>query len=231
MSELEALNRRLARAERNVRRLSAVLLVGGATLLLGALRPQDDVLRTQGLVIVDADGRERIVLGAPMQRASADPKLEGAVGMAVLDSAGWLNVAVGTNTPLILDDGAIGTRIATQAGLTFYDPRSGRERGGMGAFTDGRATACLDYGTAVKEAACLFVAPGDQYAAVLVNATPSEEAFDRVTMVVSADGTGVLKAEGGGSEASGVLIKAGNGPASITTYDSTWTAVRDLAGQ
>jgi hypothetical protein len=231
MSELEALNRRLARAERNVRRLSAVLLVGGATLLLGALRPQDDVVRTQGLVIVDADGRERIVLGAPMQRASADPKLEGAVGMAVLDSAGWLNVAVGTNTPLILDDGAIGTRIATQAGLTFYDPRSGRERGGMGAFTDGRATACLDYGTAVKEAACLFVAPGDQYAAVLVNATPSEEAFDRVTMVVSADGTGVLKAEGGGSEASGVLIKAGNGPASITTYDSTWTAVRDLAGQ
>jgi hypothetical protein len=231
MSELDALNRRLARAERNVRRLGAVLLVGGAILLLGALRPQDDVLRARGLVIVDASGRDRIVLGAPMQEASGDPKLAGAVGMAVLDSAGRLHVAVGANPPLVLEDGAIGTRIATQAGLTFYDPRSGRERGGMGAFADGRATACLDYGTAVKEAACLFVAPGDQYAAVLVNATPSEEDFDRVTMVVSADGTGVLKAEGGGSEASGVLIKAGNGPVSITTYDSTGTAVRDLAGQ
>jgi hypothetical protein len=228
MSELDALHHRLARAERNVRRLGAVLLLGGAMLLLGALRPQDDVMRVRGLVIVDAGGRERIVLGAPMHEASGDPKLADAVGMAVLDATGRMHVAVGANPPLILDDGGVGTRIATQAGLTFYDPRTGRERGGMGAFSDGRATACLDYGTAAKEASCLFVAPGDQYAAVIVNATPSEEAFDRVTMVVNADGTGVLKAAGGGSEASAVLIQAGNGPARITTYDSTWTAVQDL---
>jgi hypothetical protein len=140
-----------------------------------------------------------------------------------------MNVAVGTNPPLVLDDGAIGTRIATQSGLIFYDPRSGRERGGMGAFSDGRATACLDYGAAVKEATCMFVAPNDEYASVIVNAGPGQEVFDLVTMVVAADGTGVLKASGAGSEASHVLIKAGNGPATITVYDSSGTAVRELA--
>jgi hypothetical protein len=229
MSELDTLHRRLVRAERNVRRLGALLLLGTATVLLGALQPQDDVLRARGLIITDADGRERIVLGAPMQAASGNEKLVDAVGIAVLDSLGRLHVAMGANPPLVLDGGAIGTRVATQAGMTFYDPRSGRERGGMGAFSDGRATACLDYGAAVKEATCMFVAPDDAYASVIVNAGPSQEVFDLVTMVVAADGTGVLKASGAGSEASHVLIKAGNGPATITVHDSSGTVVRELA--
>ena len=231
MSELEQLYRRLARAERNVRRLGAVVVVVAATVLLAAVHPQDDVLRVRGLVIVDASGRERIVLGAPMQAASDNGKLVDAVGVAVLDSLGRMNVAVGTNPPLVLDDGAMGTRIATQAGMTFYDPRSGRERGGMGAFTDGRATACLDYGSAVKEATCMFVAPNDEYAAVIVNAGPGQDVFDLVTLVVTADGTGWIKTAGVGSEASTVQIKAGNGPATVTVYDSSFTAVRELAHQ
>jgi hypothetical protein len=75
----------------------------------------------------------------------------------------------------------------------------------------------------------MVVAPGDQYAAVVLNGTPNEEAFDRVTMVVGADGVGVVKAFGGGPHPTGVLIKAGGGPASITTFDSAGTAIRDLA--
>jgi hypothetical protein len=229
MGDIDALRIRLNRAERNVRRLTAVLMLVGATTLVAALRPQADVLHARGLIITDADGQERIVLGAPMQAASDDPKLVDAVGMAVLDSLGRMHVAVGTNPPLVLDDGAIGTRIASQAGMTFYDPRSGRERGGMGAFSDGRATACLDYGGAAKEATCMFVAPNDAYASVIVNAGPGQDVFDLVTMVVAADGTGVVKVAGAGSEASAVMIKAGNGPATITVYDSSFAAMRELA--
>jgi hypothetical protein len=229
MGDIDALRIRLNRAERNVRRLSALLVLIGATTLVAALRPQADVLRARGLVITDADGRERIVLGAPMQAASGNEKLVDAVGIAVLDSLGRMNVAVGTDPPLVLDDGVMGTRVATQAGITFYDPRSGRERGGMGAFSDGRATACLDYGSAVKEATCMFVAPDDAYASVIVNAGPGQDVFDLVTMVVAADGTGVVKVAGAGSEASAVMIKAGNGPATITVYDSSFAAMRELA--
>ena len=74
----------------------------------------------------------------------------------------------------------------------------------------------------------MFVAPDDAYAAVIVNAGPGQDVFDLLTMVVAADGTGVLKASGAGSEASRVLIKAGNGPATISVYDSSGTVVREL---
>ncbi|UCF18633.1 MAG: hypothetical protein JSU87_11870 [Gemmatimonadota bacterium] len=229
MHQLEHLHHRLEVTERRVRRLSALAVLLGVLALIGAIRPPDDVLRARGLVITDAEGRERIVLGAPLHEASADEKLAQTVGLVVLDSLGRLNVSVGANNPLVLADGRIGTRIAGDAGMIIYDPRNGAERGGFGALSDGRANLCLDYGTRPKEAACLSVAPGDQYAAVILNGTPNEDEFDRVTMYVGADGTGALKAFGGGANTGGVLIRAGKGPASITVYDTTGTAIGDIA--
>ena len=129
-----------------------------------------------------------------MAAATKDAKLAEAIGIAVLDSLGRMNVALGTQNPLVLEDGSTGTRIAASAGLTIYDPRDGKERGGMGAFEDGRANMCLDYGERQKEAVCLSVAPADQYAAVLLNGTPGEPQFDRVVMYVGADGSGSIKA-------------------------------------
>jgi hypothetical protein len=229
MSEMELLRRRLEVTERRVRWLSALAALLVVVVLIGAMRSQAEVLRARGLVITDADGRERILLGAPLSEASADEKLAQTVGVAVLDSLGRLHVSVGANNPLVYADGRIGTRIAGDAGVTIYDPRNGGERGGFGALADGRANLCLDYGTMPKEAACISVAPGDQYAAVILNGTPNEEEFDRVTMYVGADGTGALKAFGGGEYRSGVMISAGKGPASITVYDTTGTAVGDIA--
>ncbi len=48
-------------------------------------------------------------------------------------------------------------------------------------------------------------------------------------MYVGADGQGSIKAFGGGGNHGGVLIRAGNGPASITVYDTTGTAIGDIA--
>ena len=146
----------------------------------------------------------------------------------MLDSAGRLHVALGADNPLVLASGQTGTRIASSAGLTIYDPRNGQERGGMGAFVDGRANVCLDYATKSKEAACLAVAPNDQYAAVILNGTPSEPQFDRVTMYVGADGAGSIKAFGGGANNGGVMIRAGKGPPSVTMYDTTGKALGTL---
>jgi hypothetical protein len=229
MTELERLRHRLELTERRVRYLGALVALVVAAVLISATRPQAEILRARGLVIVDTSGRERIVLGAPMRKATADLKLAETVGFAVLDSLGQLNVAVGANNPLILTGGQLGTRIAGAAGITIYDPRSGRERGGFSAFADGRANVCLDYGSRPKEAACISVAPGDQYAAVILNGTPNEQEFDRVTMYVGADGRGSIKVFGGGGNGGGVMIRAGKGPASITVYDTTGTAIGDVA--
>ena len=160
MRELDELRQRLEKTERLARWLTAFGIVLAAALVLGATQGNQEVLTLRGLVITDAAGNERIVLGAPMASASEDPKLADAVGLAVLDSVGRLHVAVGANKPLITTGGQLGTRIALDAGLTFYDPRDGRERGGIGAFDDGRANMCIDYGTAPKEGACVAIAPG-----------------------------------------------------------------------
>lgn len=231
MSEVEMLQRRLRRTERRVRWLMAFCLVLGTALLIGAAqanRANHDVLTARGLVITDAAGNERIVIGAPMGNASSNAQLADGVGIAVLDSSRRLHVAVGANNPLVLEDGTVGTRIAMSAGLTIYDPRDGRERGGMGAFADGRANICLDYGTATKEAACLAVAPNDDYAAVILNGTPEEEVFDRAVMFVGADGGGSIKVFGGRENRGGIMMRAGKGPASVTVYDSSGVAVGDL---
>lgn len=227
--DLQQLQRRLAATERRVRILSLTTVLLGATALVAALRPPADVLRARGLVITDAAGHDRIVLGAPMREASADPKLAAAEGIAVLDSAGRLETALGAGNPLVLRGGRLGARIAGNTGLTIYDPRDGSERGGVAAFADGRANVCLDYGTKDKEAACLSVAPADRYAAVILNATPNEPQYDVATMFVGADGQSSIKAFGGAASGTGVVIRGGSGPASVAVYDSTGRQVADLA--
>ncbi len=229
MKDVELLKQRVERLERQVRWLGSVAVVLAAVVAIAATQARPEVLRGQGLVITDAAGNERIVLGAPMGHATSDPKLAEAVGLAVLDSLGRLHVAVGANKPLILAEGQTGSRIGLEAGMTIYDPRDGRERGGMGAFSDGRANVCLDYGTAPKEAACMAVAPGDQYAAMILNGTPGEDVFDRVVMFAGADGSGSIKAFGGRANRGGVMIRAGTGPASVTVYDSAGAVVDDIA--
>ena len=156
-----------------------------------------------------------------MAAVTGDDRLVESVGLAVLDSAGRMNVAVGAGNPLVRADGSTGSRIAHGAGLTIYDPRDGKERGGMSAFDNGRANLCLDYDGGQKEAVCLTVAPGDQHAAVLLNGVPGEPQYDRVAMFVGADGRGSIKAFAGGNDNSGVMIRAGGGPPRITVHDST----------
>ncbi len=219
---------RLDLLERRVRRLLVLVVILSTGLLAAAAQPGADVLRAKGLVIVDAQGRERIILGAPLAEATTDARLATAAGMAILDSAGRMAVSVGAGSPLINPDGTVGTRIAGENGVIFYDPRSGQERGGFGAFDDGRANICLDY-EGHKEAVCMTVASGDEYTAVLLNGTPGQEEFDRVAMFVGADGTGVVKAMGSGAQRGGVVMKSGPGSGQVLLIDSTMNVVRDLA--
>ncbi|HYV98476.1 MAG TPA: hypothetical protein VE967_13525 [Gemmatimonadaceae bacterium] len=229
MHTIQTLERRLATAERRLRALALFVVVLVAAIAIGAARPQADVVKTRGLVILDAAGRERIVLGAPMSNASADTKLAQTIGVAVLDSLGRMNVALGTNNPLVVAPNTMGQRISVAAGLNIYDPRTGVERGGMGAFADGRANMCLDWAAKPKEAGCLTLAPNDQYAAFILQGGPNEKDFDRVAMYLDATGIGALKAFGGFANRNGILMQAGKGALSVALYDSAGKEVGDLA--
>jgi hypothetical protein len=78
LDRLEAQNRRLQLA---VATLAALLVASVAVVRPSAQQP--DILRAKGLVIVDDAGRQRIVLGAPLQEGA-----NSRTGLKVLDSTG-----------------------------------------------------------------------------------------------------------------------------------------------
>lgn len=231
MSEPEDLDARLETLERRNRWLLVLVCVLAVGAVTGAARSfgTQDVVRTRGLVVVDEQGNERVVLGAPMGDASDDSKLNDAVGLAVKDTAGRLNVAVGAKSPAVLPGGEVAERVRSSVGVTVYDPRNGGERGGFGAQADGGALLCLDYATEPKEAACVSVAPEDRHAAFYLNGTPGEDAHDRASMFVGADGAGVVKISGTGKHEGGVRIETREGQLpSVAVYGAEGNAARDL---
>lgn len=131
--------------------LTALVLVA----LLAAFRSsrsEDQVIRARGIVIVDAAGRERILIGAPIpearNRVRTDtarvrqiwgprfPKQyltwyrsyrQGVNGILVLDENGFDRVALGDSVP----DPNIGRRIGPSTGMVINDGE-GFERSGYG---------------------------------------------------------------------------------------------------
>lgn len=224
----ERLAARITTLERRLRitMTSCILL---ASVAIIAWRQPVQTLRVSGLVVVDAQNRERIVIGAPFDVASPNGLLKGGVGIAVLDSLGRLATALGQGTPLVVSNGQLAPRMGHSNGLAIYDPRDGSERGGFGAFQSGRVNMCLDY-AAGKEAACVTVGDRDAYTAMQLNGTPNEPQHDRVGMYVGSDGSAELKAFGGGrTHTGGIIIGAGDGPPSVKVYSPAIKVLRDLA--
>jgi hypothetical protein len=179
------MNDELAALHRSVRRLQAalaVLVLAFGMAALTAFRPshdEQDVIRTRGIVIVDASGRERILLGAPIPEAPTRvrtdirrvermwgarfprryitewyPTYRNSVnGMLVLDEHGIDRLAIGDSVP----DPNIGRRAGSEVGVVINDAE-GFERTGYGLLrvdTAYRVSLGLDAGG--REAISLVV--------------------------------------------------------------------------
>jgi hypothetical protein len=219
MEDLSVLVARVESLERRSRWTAVLAILTVAAACAVTTREPGGVLRTRGIVVTDAADRPRLVFGAPMAEVLDDPRFAETVGAVVLDADGRLNVALGWDPPLVYGDGSVGKRIGHSTGFVIYDPRTGGERGGLGAFADGTANICLDY-EKDKEAVCMTVAAEDAWTAVMLNGTPEEEQFDRVGMFLSGDGTGVVKAFGGRDHRDGVVLESGTGPARVVHYEA-----------
>lgn len=153
---------------RSVRRLKKAVLVMGVALValpVAAFTVRDaEIIRVKGIIVEDAQGRARILIGAPApdveERVRTNPARaeatwgrngyqwwrlnNDAVGMLILDENGHDSVALGSPVP----DPLNGRRIAPSNGLSFAN-RQGVERGGMGYMYNAdngvdRATLGLD---------------------------------------------------------------------------------------
>lgn len=175
------------RAERSLRLIYVPLLVcilfqffmsAAATTEAGEPAAKDRVLKVRGIIVVDENGRERILIGAPIpiskDRIRTDAARAVAAwgknfppqyvdwykgyrhsvnGMLVLDEGGFDRVAVGDRLP----DPNIGKRIGDQSGILFNDEK-GFERGAFGFIkTDERSRVVLGLDSQKGEAATISV--------------------------------------------------------------------------
>jgi hypothetical protein len=141
----------------------------------------DKIIRVQGIIVEDVNGKERILIGAPIpyaiNRARTDTakiketwgkkfgeKYMGwykdysheANGMVILDENGWDKIIVGDPVP----DPIIGKRIGNSTGIIIND-KSGLERTGYGILDvngEDRVVLGLDRSN-VTEVATLSVMP------------------------------------------------------------------------
>ena len=167
-----ALEARVLQLERTLRRfqigLAAVVVIvaGASCLYLSANRvgaaETAKVLRVRGLVIEDAQGRERMLLGAPAPAILGRKRQEETTGLIVLGENGADRIVVGF-APDPQSEGRIGRRIGTGPGIAIND-KDGNERGGFGMMdNDGRVSLGLDYPSGIGgEAVTLSVLPNEE---------------------------------------------------------------------
>lgn len=148
------LEQRVEQLERRSRRYMGVSLVLGislATLLLSgfAMAPKatDGVMRVKGLIVEDAQGHARILLGAPFPEDAARKRTDArSTAMVFLDEQGHDRLTVGESLPVQRGGQVekVDQRIAPSFGVMIHD-LEGNERGGLNFLSNGRAALTLDY--------------------------------------------------------------------------------------
>jgi hypothetical protein len=130
----------------------------------------DTILRAQGLVITDAQGHDRILIGAPVP-ASKDRtrKDDASDGIIFLGKTGADRLALG-QLPTLHIDGKTYKRRGDDDnyGMTLYDTK-GSERGGMAYMGTGRVGLALDRATPPYEAIGLMIDDTENFAGMYIN--------------------------------------------------------------
>jgi hypothetical protein len=155
---VEDLEERLQQLEKKVRRARLTLVVGAGALILascmaiarpdaaaaGSAQPDNaSIIRARGIIIEDAAGRPRILLGAPAPTVSGRDRQDALTGLVYIDESGADRVTLGAAPDPMTARGVVRRRTGS-AGILIHD-REGIERGGYGVLDDGMALLTLDW--------------------------------------------------------------------------------------
>lgn len=130
----------------------------------------DTVLRVQGLVITDAQGHDRILIGAPVPASKERTRKDDASdGIIFLGKTGADRLAVGQMPAPFIGGKTYKRRGENDNyGMTLYDPK-GNERGGMGFLAPGRVGFALDRATPPYDAIGMMVDDEENFAGLMIN--------------------------------------------------------------
>jgi hypothetical protein len=139
--EQTTLETRIARLERTngvYRKLLLLPFLGAGVLAMAGFKQLDgvqDLVKAKKFIVVDDDGKERVVIGRPAGELGKE-----ASGVFVYDPKGTLRVCTASPQP---DPPGQGQRRETASGVLIFDA-TGRERGGLATLNDGAAVCLLD---------------------------------------------------------------------------------------
>lgn len=117
---------------------------------------RNGILRAQGLIIEDAQGRPRIALGAPMENVTGRSRTDPLMGIVYLDPNGNDRLTFG-ELPDPSTPAGIKPRRAAGVGVLIHD-QEGIERGGYSVLDDETALLTLDW-PKTGEAVALSASP------------------------------------------------------------------------
>jgi len=169
--EVSGMDKRVQRLEKNIRSLRATVLllvlviVTGSSLAMLSSKG-GDILRTQGLIIEDAEGNPRILIGVPFPEVKERKRDERTAGILFLDEKGIDRIAIGSPTPNPQIKGTVVKRMSPATGIQIND-LNGNERSGYGIMNSGSVVLGMDYESG--EGLGLFISKELGYAGVLIN--------------------------------------------------------------
>lgn len=230
---------RLTRLERRLRAFQVACLIGLVGLVLAACAMalhgghtwadnSGQVLRLRGLIIEDEQGRERILLGAPVPKVAGRKRQDDATGLIVLGEKGADRVQLGLN-PGPQCGGIVSRRISPASGITVND-QDGNERGGFGVLDNGRAILGLDYPTC-QEAVAAFVLPDQGRSGFAVFGQQGKGDNDRVWLQTTKDGETSLRLHDTTSTKRVQLGTRGTAAPALHVYNEKGEQLIDLLGK
>ena len=167
---LLAQSARIRHLETRVRRLGALallaLLAPLVPLLAAWQEPAPEVLRLRGLVLVDEEGNDRILMGAPLPESATRKSLPRGHGIALVDATGHDRLLLGESTEV-----EVGGRLVKRErgySLLLHDAQ-GDERGGLGTFDSGKAVMVLDRARPDADGIGMMVDEGLDFVGLMLN--------------------------------------------------------------
>lgn len=181
---------RFARLESHVRRLRIGLALAVLPWLAAAARhtAPDAPLRTRGIIVEDAEGRARILIGAPIPDVAERKRKDAATGIVLLSEDGRDRLQFG-NVGGPQMGGVVQQRIAGATGMQVNDAK-GDERGGFGLLDNGRMVLGLD--SPQGEGVMLFVAPDLGMNGLMINGAGPSGPAERIRLAANRDQSGSL---------------------------------------
>lgn len=169
--ELSRADQRIVRLERNMRSLRTavlflvlIIIAGSSVAMLS--EGKGDILRVQGLIVEDAEGNPRILIGSPFPEVKERKREDKTSGILLLDEKGIDRVAIASPVPDPQIKGNVVKRMSPATGIQLND-LNGNERSGYGVLGSGSVVLGMDYESG--EGVALFISKEMGYSGVLIN--------------------------------------------------------------